>query len=74
MALILILCSSLIGAVASLVALIGFDSSWTQALALYLVVSIAPAALIMAGIYIQVFFTHRPSGHEAEAHAHSHIR
>ncbi len=74
MALILILMSSLVGLIASVVALFGFDVSWSQALALYLVASIVPTALIMAGAYVQVLLAHRLSGHEAQARAHSQIR
>lgn len=74
MALVLILGSSLVGMIASLVALFAFDVTWTQALALYLVASIVPTALIMAATYVQILISHRVSGHESEARAHSHIR
>ena len=54
MALIVVVMSGLAGVLAALIALIGFDASFSQALALYLVVSIVPAALVMAGLFLHM--------------------
>ena len=53
MAFAIMIISGFAGLVGSLVALIGFDASWSQALMIYLVGSVLPAALTMAVIYLQ---------------------
>ncbi|WP_306004533.1 hypothetical protein [Aquicoccus porphyridii] len=52
MALLVMFLSGFCGIAASITALVGYDASWLQALMIYLVTSIVPAALIMAGIYL----------------------
>lgn len=52
MALLVMFLSGFCGIVASITALVGYDASWFQALMIYLITSIAPAALIMAGLYL----------------------
>lgn len=72
MALLILFLSSVAGMIVSLVALLAFGVTWSQALALYLVASIVPAALVMAGVYIQMLFTRSVHDHEPKARAHSH--
>ncbi len=70
MALVVVLLSSLVGMVASLVALVGYDANWGFALTLYLVASIVPAALVMAGTYLHMQLGRglRSEGSMAAAH------
>ena len=71
MALAVVFLSGLAGVAASLIALIGFDVSWTHALAIYLVTSIVPAALVMAGLFLHMQGTRALTTPDAEARASS---
>ena len=57
MAFAIVLLSSIAGLAASLIALIGFDATWSQALVIYLVTTSLPAAVVMAGIYLHMQIT-----------------
>ena len=57
MALLAVVLSGLIGACAALIALIGFDASFSQALIVYLVASVVPVAISMAGAYVHVLIS-----------------
>ena len=67
MALVVVVLSGMLGMIAALAALIGFEASLSQALALYLVSSIVPAALVMAGLYLHVQVTRPMTTHKAQA-------
>ncbi len=54
MAILIVLFSGFAGMLTALVALIGYDVAWSQALVIYLVASTLPAALLMAALYLQV--------------------
>ncbi|WP_372613988.1 hypothetical protein [Aquicoccus sp.] len=52
MAIVVIILSGVLGIVASIAALVFADVTWFQALMIYLVACITPAALVMAGAYV----------------------
>ncbi|WP_137701365.1 hypothetical protein [Marimonas lutisalis] len=71
MALAVMFLSGMAGVVTSLTALILFNVSWSNALAIYLVTSIVPAALVMAGLYLHMQITRALTTPDGEARAHS---
>lgn len=70
MALVVVMFSSLLGMIASLVALFAFGVSLPQALALYLVSSIVPVALVLAGVYLHMLITRAMAAHQGTPEAH----
>ncbi|MDU8927481.1 hypothetical protein RXV86_08810 [Alisedimentitalea sp. MJ-SS2] len=62
--------STVLGMLVSLVALIGFGTSLSYALGLYLVSSIVPAALVMAGYYLHMQLTGSMTAHKEQAQPH----
>jgi hypothetical protein len=61
MAIVITIISGLAGLAAALVALIGFDVSWSYALMVYLVTATLPAAVFLGAIYLQMLI-HRSFG------------
>ena len=69
MALVIVIMSGIVGMFTALIALFGFDVSLSQAVALYLVSSIVPVALVMAGFYLHMQITRVMTTHDALAEA-----
>ena len=74
MALHLVIFSGLFGAIAGLVAAFGLDFSFAQAFGLYLVTSIVPVALVMAGSFVYFMITRSMTAHDGAVHANRMIR
>ena len=68
MALVAVGLSTMLGMIVSLVALFGFGSSLSSALVLYLVSSIVPVALVMAGFFVYLQFFGSMTAHKEQAH------
>ena len=60
----------MLGMLVSLVALIGYETSLSYALVLYLVTSIVPAALVMAGYYLHMQITGALTAHKGRVQHH----
>lgn len=52
MAIVVIILSGFLGIAASIAALVFAEAAWSQALLIYLVVSIAPVMLVMVGAFL----------------------
>ncbi|MDQ2091030.1 hypothetical protein [Marimonas arenosa] len=70
MALVIVMLSGVAGGIAALVALIFYNVSLMQALALYLVSSIVPVALVMAGVFLYIQITRAMATHDRHAEVH----
>ena len=66
MALVSVVLSGLFGIFVMLVALIGFDVSLSFAFALYLVSSVVPVALVMAGLYLHLQVIRPMAAHKGQ--------
>lgn len=69
MALVVIIMSGIVGMFTALVGFLGFDFTLAQAVALYLVSSIVPVALVMAGFYLHMQITRVMTTHDTLAEA-----
>ena len=57
MALVLIFLASITGCIVSLVSLVMFGATWSQAFALYLAIATVPAAVTLTAMYLYMLVT-----------------